>query len=154
VALGTDGIGADMFEESRTGFFRLREETLAAPGEWHLVHLSRGAELAGRLFGEPGLGTIAPGAPADVVVLDYTPPAPLEGDNLAGHWVFGMSARNVRDVVVAGEVVVRDRRLTRLDQDELAAKAAVDAKRMWERMEEMGPHPFEPKGADAALKGG
>jgi hypothetical protein len=43
-------------------------------------------------------------------------------------------------------MVVRDRRLTRLDQDELAAKAAVEAKRMWDRMEEIGPHPFQPKG--------
>ena len=48
--------------------------------------------------------------------------------------------------MVAGEVVVRDRRLTKLDQDEIATKAAVEAGRMWERMSDMGPHPFEPKG--------
>jgi len=146
VALGTDGIGADMFEESRAGFFRFREDTLAAPFDWPLAHLAQGARLAGELFGEPSLGDIMPGAPADLVVLDYTAPAPLTGDNLPGHWVFGMSSRAVRDVVVAGEAVVRDRRLTTLDQDELATKAAVDARRLWERMEEIGPHPYEPKG--------
>jgi putative selenium metabolism protein SsnA len=147
VALGTDGIGADMFEESRAGFFRLREDTLAAPFDWPVAHLAEGGRLAADLFDEPGLGTLGPGAPADLVVLDYASPSPLSGDNLPGHWVFGMSSRAVRDVVVAGEVVVRDRRLTKFDQDELAAKAAVEAKRMWDRMEELGPHPFGPKGS-------
>lgn len=145
VALGTDGIGADMFEESRAGFFRLREDTLAAPGDWPLTHLAESARFAGRIFGEPLLGTIAAGAPADVVVLDYEPPAPLNDANVAGHWVFGLGSRAVRDVVVAGEVVVRDRKLTRVDQTELARDAAVEARRMWDRLERIGPHPFEPR---------
>jgi putative selenium metabolism protein SsnA len=145
VAVGTDGIGADMFEESRIGFFRLREDTLDAPYDWPLARLAEGARLAGRIFGEPALGTIEPGAPADVVVLDYEAPAPLDGANLVGHWVFGLGSRAVRDVIVSGVPVVRDRRLTNVDQQELSRKAAVDAKRLWERLEQIGPHPFEPK---------
>jgi putative selenium metabolism protein SsnA len=145
VAVGTDGIGADMFEESRIGFFRLREDTLEAPYDWPLARLAEGARLAGRIFGEPALGTIEPGAPADVVVLDYEAPAPLDGANLVGHWVFGLGSRAVRDVIVAGVPVVRDRRLTQVDQQELSRAAAVDAKRLWERLEQIGPHPFEPK---------
>jgi cytosine/adenosine deaminase-related metal-dependent hydrolase len=145
VAVGTDGIGADMFEESRVGFLRLREDTLDAPFDWPLAHLAEGGRLAGRSFGEPALGTISPGAPADLVVLDYEAPAPLDGDNLAGHWVFGLSSRAVRDVIVAGEPVVRDRTLTRVDQREVARQAAVEARRLWDRLERIGPHPFEPQ---------
>ncbi len=145
VAVGTDGIGADMFEESRIGFFRLREDTLEAPYDWPLARLAEGARLAGRIFGEPALGTIEPGAPADVVVLDYEAPAPLKGANLVGHWVFGLGSRAVRDVIVAGVPVVRDRRLTQVDQQELSRAAAVEAKRLWERLEQVGPHPFGPK---------
>ncbi len=146
VALGTDGIGSDMFEESRAGFFRLREETLAAPSDWPLAHLAESARLAGRIYGEPLLGTIAPGAPADVVVLDYDAPAPLDAATVAGHWVFGFGSRHVRDVIVGGEVAVRDRKLTKVDQRELTHDAAVDARRMWDRLERIGPHPFEPRG--------
>jgi len=145
VALGTDGIGADMFEESRAGFFRLREDTLAAPPDWPLAHLTEGARLAGRMFGEPLLGSITPGAPADVVVLDYDAPAPLETSNVAGHWVFGLGSRAVRDVIVAGEVVVRDRKLTKVDQRELTRTAAAEARLLWERLEMIEPHPFEPR---------
>jgi putative selenium metabolism protein SsnA len=142
VALGTDGIGADMFEESRVAWLRRREEDRATSADWPLARLAEGRRLAGRLFDEPLLGRIEVGAPADLVVLDYPSPTPVEPTNLAGHWVFGLSSAMVRDVVVAGELVVRDRRLTGVDQDALAASARQEAVRLWERMEEIGPHPF------------
>ncbi|HEU4943374.1 MAG TPA: amidohydrolase family protein [Gaiellaceae bacterium] len=146
VALGTDGIGSDMFEESRTAYFRLREDDLAAAVDWPLERLAEGARLAGRSFDEPLLGTLAPGAPADLVVLDYPAPAPLDEATLAGHWIFGLASRHVRDVMVGGEWVVLDRRLARADQQTLAAEAAEQARRLWARLDEIGPHEFEPKG--------
>ena len=51
------------------------------------------------MFGEPLLGTLAPGAPADVAVLDYEAPAPLDGRNVAGHWVLrgSLTMADLRD---------------------------------------------------------
>ena len=71
---------------------------------------------------------------------------PITEGSFGGHWMFGATAAHVRDVVVAGEVIVRSRRLTRVDQDEVAAKAAVEAGRLWERMDDIPPHRFEPMG--------
>jgi putative selenium metabolism protein SsnA len=146
VALGTDGIGADMFEESRAAYFRLREDGAGTPAEWPLQRLAQGSRLAGGLFEEPLLGTLAPGAPADLVVLDYDAPTPVSDATLPGHWVFGLSARWVRDVMVGGEWVVLDRRLARADQRELAESARGAAGRLWRRLDDLEPHPFEPKG--------
>jgi cytosine/adenosine deaminase-related metal-dependent hydrolase len=146
VALGTDGIGSDMFEESRTAFFRLHDDGAAAGPDWALTRLAEGARFAGRAFAAPRLGALEPGAPADLVVLDYAAPAPLRESSFAGHWIFGLSSRWVRDVMVAGEWVVRDRRLVRLDQQELVEGACREADRLWKRLDEIGPHPFEPKG--------
>jgi putative selenium metabolism protein SsnA len=146
VALGTDGIGSDMFEESRTAYFRLREDDAGAAADWPLARLAEGARLAGAAFGEPLLGTLEPGAPADLVVLDYAAPAPVREASFAGHWIFGLSSRHVRDVMVAGEWVVVDRRLTRVDQQQLAAAARGQAGRLWQRLDEIGPHTFEPEG--------
>jgi len=146
VALGTDGIGADMFEESRAGFFRLHEDGAGVGPDWPLARLAEGARLAGRLFAEPSLGRIEPGAPADLAVLDYAAPTPVSADSLGGHWVFGLSARAVRDVVVAGRVVVADRRLALVDGDRLAADARGQAERLWRHLAGIGIHPFEPEG--------
>jgi putative selenium metabolism protein SsnA len=146
VVLGTDGIGGDMFEEARTAFFRLREDDGGTGFDWPLARLAEGARFAGRAFGEPLLGTLEPGAPADLVVLDYPAPAPVNEPSFAGHWLFGLSARNVRDVMVAGEWVVLDRRLARADQDELAASACHEAARLWRRLEETDVHELVTKG--------
>ncbi|HLX32142.1 MAG TPA: amidohydrolase family protein [Gaiellaceae bacterium] len=147
VALGTDGIGSDMFEESRAAWFRLHEDDLLAPWSFPLATLAESARLAGRIFGEPLLGTLEPGAPADLVVLDYVPPAPLDEGNLGGHWIFGLASRHVRDVMVAGTWVVRGRRLALADQDALAADARREAARLWARLAETPEHTFGPQGA-------
>lgn len=147
--LGTDGIGSDMFEESRTAYFRLREDDAGAGLDWPLRHLAEGTRLAGRIFDEPLLGLLEPGAPADLAVLDYAAPAPVHASSFAGHWVFGLSSRHVRDVMVAGEWAVTGRRLTRVDQTQLAAHAVTEAERLWRRLDDIGPHPFEPKGGRA-----
>ncbi|HEX5591456.1 MAG TPA: amidohydrolase family protein [Candidatus Limnocylindrales bacterium] len=159
VALGTDGIGADMFEESRLGHLRHLEEREASHGDdrdhdpadagaidpqWPLARLAAGARLAAEAFREPLLGQVVPGAPADLVVLDYPAPTPLTSGTLAAHWTFGLSARAVRDVLVAGRVVVRDRRLTAVDQDALAAAARPVAARLWERLDAIPEHAFAP----------
>ena len=146
VALGTDGIGADMFEESRAAFFRLHDDGVGAGPGWPLARLAESATLAGRLFGEPQLGTLEPGAPADLVVLDYPPPAPLDAESFPGHWVFGLSSRHVRHVMVHGDWAVWDRRLCRDDQIGLAQDARAQAARLWRRLDEIPEHEFAPKG--------
>lgn len=147
VPLGTDGIGGDMFTESQVGYFRAREADVATPGSWPLVRLADAARFAGRVHGEPLLGTLQPGAPADLVVLDYPTPTPVTSDNLVGHWVFGLSAGQVRDVYVAGELVVENRRSTRVEEVSAALDGAREAERLWTRMEDIPPHDFEPEGS-------
>ena len=146
VALGTDGIGGDMITESQVAYFRAVEAGAATGPGWPLRRLAEGARIAGRSFGEPDLGTIVPGAPADLTVLDYPAPVPLIAENLPGHWVFGISPADVRDVVVAGDLVIADRRSTRVDEAKIADQAAREAKRLWARLEDIPPHPFTPKG--------
>ncbi len=147
LALGTDGIGGDMFAESQAGFWRAQEagDSVGGP-QWVLDRLAESARFAGRVFWEPLFGRIEPGAPADLVVLAYEPPTPLTAENLAGHWAYGLSARMVRDVMVAGEWAVRDRSLGRADMEEVAARGAEQAARLWDRLAEIEVHPFEPAG--------
>lgn len=146
LALGTDGVGGDMFAESKAAYWRAREADPALSPEWVLERMSESARFAGSAFGEPLLGRIEPGAPADLVVLEYDPPSPLTQENLAGHWVFGLSSRQVRDVVVAGRPVVRNREATGADRKRMTGQARELAEKLWTRMEEIGPHPFEPAG--------
>ena len=144
LALGTDGIDGDMFAESRAAYWRAREADGSVGPGWILDRLDASARFAGAVFDEPLLGRLEPGAPADLVVLDYDPPTPISGDNLGGHWAFGLSAGHVRDVVVAGTPVVRDRRLTRVDAASALDRCRDLAEGLWRRMDDIEEHPFEP----------
>ena len=81
----------------------------------------RGAEAIGRGH---ELGSLEVGKRADLVVLDPDRPEwrPV-GDDVALQLVWGTDGRAVRDVVVAGSIVVRDGRSTRVDAHELADRA-------------------------------
>jgi putative selenium metabolism protein SsnA len=147
VALGTDGIGGDLFEESRVAWLRAREDHAAEDPGWALRRLGEGARFTGRAFGEPQLGRIEAGEPADLVVLDYGAPAPVDDASFAGHWMFGLSSRMVRDVVVGGDLVVRDRELALVGQDWVTGLARGEAARLWARLESIPEHPFDPRSA-------
>jgi len=140
LALGTDGINGDILAEAQAAFFRLREHDPHGAAEAVWSWLAGSWRLLSAAFGLPagsGFGWLGPGAPADLVVLDYDSPTPVTADNLAWHLAFGMSARHVRDVVVGGEVVVRNRNLIMADADELARESAAGAERLWARMAEL-----------------
>ena len=134
VALGTDGIDGDMFAEARTCYLKAREATWTTGPAFATERLATGADVAGALFGEPALGTLEVGAPADLMVLEYSSPTPLDSGNFAGHFVFGLTAAAVRDVMVAGRWVVRNRKHLLVDEEELAARCRASASVLWERM--------------------
>jgi putative selenium metabolism protein SsnA len=131
-ALGTDGIGSDMFVEVQAAFLKATDAALAHPPGHFAGLLANGGELATRACGLP-VGRIRAGAAADFVVLDYEPPTPITEDNVAGHLVFGLSSRHVRSVVIAGRRVYTDRRFP-FDVREVYAAARDQAARLWERM--------------------
>jgi cytosine/adenosine deaminase-related metal-dependent hydrolase len=147
LAVGTDGVGGDMFAESKTAFWRAREVDPSIAPSWILARMADSARVAAQAFDEPLLGRIEPGAPADLVVLAYDTPTPLSAENLAGHWAFGLGARHVRDVMVGGEWSVLDRTLARVDAAELTARCREAATRLWERLDHVAEHPFVPAGS-------
>jgi putative selenium metabolism protein SsnA len=133
-ALGTDGLDQDMLAEARAAFLGMRNAGRADALGATLALLVGGHRLAGASFGLP-LGRLEAGDPADLVVLDYRPPTPLTAENLAGHLLFGLDRSHVRSTMVAGRFVLRDRRLTTVDEGEVLARARHAAQALWDRME-------------------
>jgi cytosine/adenosine deaminase-related metal-dependent hydrolase len=135
-ALGTDGLDQDMLAEARAAFLKMRDAGQSDALEAAFRMLAGGHRLAEAFFGAP-FGTLERGAPADLVVLDYQPPTPLTADNLAGHLLFGLDRSHVRSTMVAGRFVLRDRRITTVDEPAVLARARAVARRVWERMEQV-----------------
>jgi len=136
IALGTDGIDGDMFAESQAAYFRAREDSLDVGAERFTDMLARGADLASKPFGLP-IGVLERGAAADLMLLDYRPPTPISGSNLAWHWMFGLSAANIRHVMVGGRWILRDGKFTAIDEEKIRQEAASEARALWNRMDDI-----------------
>ncbi|GGB12468.1 putative aminohydrolase SsnA [Agarivorans gilvus] len=133
LALGTDGIGADMFEELKFAFFKHRDAGGPLWPDSFLKNLWNGNQLLARNFAAK-FGRLEKGYKADLTVLDYYSPTPLLADNLAGHFAFGMNSGNVTGVMVEGRFVYQDRAFP-FDVAPIYAEAQKAAQALWKRMD-------------------
>jgi cytosine/adenosine deaminase-related metal-dependent hydrolase len=133
MALGTDGIDNDPIRELQAAFFRGREAT--GPSVWPdpVDLLARGHRLASSIFGAK-FGSLQPGAPADLAVIAYDTPTPLDASTLGAHLLFGFPSADVRDVFVSGRAVMRNRRVVGIDERAVFFRAREMAQRLWQRM--------------------
>ena len=132
VLLGTDGIGADMFEEARVAFFKGRDEkTGLGAGDWLNV-LANNHRRASSVFGCE-LGSLEAGAAADLVVLDYQSPTPVTADNLAWHLAFGLTSASVTSVMVDGRFVIKDGH-SPLDTEDVYGQIRKATEKLWDRL--------------------
>jgi len=82
----------------------------------------------------PAFGTLAQGAPADVILVDYDPPTPLSAGNLPWHILFGIDGTGVDTTIVAGRVLMRHREQKTLDEGAIMARARQLAAKLWQRI--------------------
>ncbi|MFB5077732.1 chlorohydrolase [Enterobacter sp. 10-1] len=133
LALGTDGLGSDMFEELKFAFFKHRDAGGSLWPDGFARALSNGNELLSRNF-NARFGRLEAGYKADLTICDYPAPTPLMAENIAGHIAFGLGSHHVHSVMVNGEMIYENRQFT-FDHEPLFAEARKAAVKMWARMD-------------------
>lgn len=133
VALGTDGIGSNMYEEAKFAFFKNQDEGGGLGPDDFTRFLWNGNRVLERNF-DGSFGKIGPGYTADLVISSYDSPTPLLPENIAGHFIFGMSSRDVETVIINGKPVYEERKFPE-ETAALYEEARAAAKRLWERMD-------------------
>jgi cytosine/adenosine deaminase-related metal-dependent hydrolase len=117
IVLGTDGIGADMLEELRLTYVRLREDDVTATPETVWTWLEQGYALM-------------PEALDDTVRWNY------DHADSPWHVAFTPGIRAL-DVTIDGESALRDGLPTRVDLAEVRAKAAEQAQRLFAALDNL-----------------
>lgn len=136
LGLGTDGYVSDMLQSFKIAN-ALQKHANAHPNvawaEIPTMLFENNLRIAGRYFDTP-VGRLAPGYSADVIVSDYLSPTELTDANINGHLLFGASGRSVTTTVARGKVLMENRRLTGIDEDDTVAKAREHARKVWARI--------------------
>ena len=126
VMLGTDGMHCDMLRSAQAAF--LVGQATEGIGFDSIYQRFRNVHRYTREFGAQG------DADNNLVILDYDAPTELTADNFLGHFVYGLDARHVETVICQGRVIVENRRVTTVDEDEVLAFAREMGRKLWEKM--------------------
>jgi 5-methylthioadenosine/S-adenosylhomocysteine deaminase len=127
LGLGTDGAASnndlDMFEEMLTAALLAKHVTgdptvAPAPAVLEMATLG-GARALGM---EDRLGSLEAGKRADLIVVDLSAPRLHPLYDAVSHLVYAAKGSDVRHVVVEGKVVMRDRKVTTLDEAAVLAE--------------------------------
>jgi guanine deaminase len=135
LGIGTDGSSSsdnqNMFEAMRLAAFASRLWEDAEEDDWlgtaETVRLA--TEGSSKLLGLAG-GTIAPGKPADLALLDLGHINWVPLNDAANQLVWTEDGSAVTDVMVGGDWKLRDRRVLGIDEAKLAGEANAAAERL------------------------
>jgi len=135
--LGTDGMGMDMTKEVYTAWLlqnhRQKKPFSFSPDEAYQMLTYNNAKIASKFF-TLKLGSIEVGNAADIIVVDYKLPTPLNTGNLFSHLLFGSENWHVKDTIINGKIIMRDREITNINELEIVKKSKELASKLWERL--------------------
>jgi cytosine/adenosine deaminase-related metal-dependent hydrolase len=138
VMIGSDGTapdrGTDMFRHmvmcARLHQRAARDEKLMPPGkllEMITTDAAKGLGMADRI------GSLTPGMKADVITVDLATPHAYPPNMPVNRLVFFAGGADVRDVVVDGRILMRERIVATVDEAEVLAEAAAETETMLDR---------------------
>jgi cytosine/adenosine deaminase-related metal-dependent hydrolase len=136
LGLGTDTYPHNMLEEMRAVLITSR---LMAEDVWDLrtSHVFDAATLGGaRALLRDDIGRLAVGAKADMVLVDLAHPAMRPVRDPLRSLIYVAAERPVRTVIVDGETVVRDGKVTTMDLEGAAAALEEAQKRLLPKVKE------------------
>jgi putative selenium metabolism protein SsnA len=137
VGLGTDGYTADVLDSLKTAAVLHKHasgDPSVAWGEPPQMLFANNAAIANRHLSAGKVGTLAAGAYADVIIVDYKGPTPVNSGTVNSHILFGVTGRHVDTTIINGKTVMDERTLVTVDEDALMAKSREHAEKLWARI--------------------
>jgi len=124
--LGTDGMHSDMLRAAKAALYGAPKSDGLDFGGLYNRFRNVHQYIASNHFTGDG--------PDNLVVLDYPSPTPVTPDNFLGHFIFGIDSSHVRHVISGGELIVKDRIITKVNEAEILQQSQLLAGELWKKM--------------------
>ncbi len=137
VCLGNDGFSNAMWEEWKSAYLvqkvHHRDPRRMSGYDIQQIAVYNNSALANVFFPSAPIGKMVPGAFADLILVDYRPNTPLTVENLPWHILFGFQPGMITSTIAGGRILMRDRQLATLDEEDIAARSREIAPKVWDR---------------------
>lgn len=135
LGLGTDGYTTDMFESYKVGNLihkhNLKDSTVAWKELPHMLFNNN--RVITERFIDNQIGILKTGALADIIIVEYNPPTKINKDNINSHLLFGVSGKNTITTIIDGKLLMDNRKLIEIDEEEIFAKSRELSEELWKR---------------------
>ena len=134
VCLGNDGFSNAMWEEWKATYLShklIHRDPRRMPADIIArMAIYNNSKLVTQLFDQP-VGSLTPGAQADLIIVAYQPYTDVNNGNLPWHIVFGFHESMIQTTIVAGKILMKDRILLTLDEEKITSEAMRLSKEVW-----------------------
>ena len=136
LGIGNDGFTQDMWTEWKLTYLlhKLEQGDPRAMNGYDVIGMGvyNNAKLANSYF-DKKIGELSVGAAADIIFVDYHSFTPMNAGNLPWHILFGFNESMVTTTMVNGKLLMKDRKLLTLDEEEISRKASEHAESIWKK---------------------
>ncbi len=126
IMLGTDGMHSDMLRSAHASYLVGQSEDdidfVSAYKRFREVH----NYLSNNNFSGDGDNNL--------VVLDYNSPTEINERNFLGHFIFGLTSNLVQHVISDGKLIVKDKIIQIVNEEEILKFTKEQSIRLWERL--------------------
>ncbi len=126
IMLGTDGMHSDMLRSAKAAFFTGQIADT--------INFNTAYQRFRNVHSYLSINNFTGDGENNLVVLDYDSPTEVTKENFTGHFIFGLSANHVRDVISNGRLIVEDHQLLTVNEPKVFEEASKQARRLWKKM--------------------
>lgn len=126
IMLGTDGMHSDMLRSAKSAFYVGQGfDKIDYSGVYQRFRNVHKYITSNCLIGD---------GDNNLVVLDYDTPTEINQNNFLGHFLFGLEAKHVQHVISQGKLIVKDKKITTVNEEEILEFSKEQGKKLWEKM--------------------
>ncbi|MFO7863489.1 MAG: amidohydrolase family protein [Salinivirgaceae bacterium] len=127
IMFGTDGMHSDMLQSAKSAFFAGQGvDTIDFPGVYDRFRKAHRYIETNDFKGD---------GKNNLVILNYDNPTELTSENFLGHFVFGINSNHVEHVISDGRLIVENRKITTVNEDEVLQFTRQQSLRLWKEMQ-------------------
>lgn len=126
IMLGTDGMHSDMLRSVKAAFF--------IGQNFDNIDYSSRYKRFRNVHSYLGTNGFTGDGDNNLIVLDYKPRTDFSRENFYGHFIFGLEVKHVQHVISSGKLIVKDRELLLVNENDILTKSRELSKVLWKRM--------------------
>jgi cytosine/adenosine deaminase-related metal-dependent hydrolase len=128
IMLGTDGMHSDMLLSAKSAFFFGQGFDDIQYSEAYRRFRNVHRYIESNQFTGDGDNNL--------VILDYDTPTEINQNNFFGHFLFGINSSHICDVISNGKIILRNRKIQTVNEEDILKTSRELANKLWKKMEQ------------------